>query len=425
MKKRIISLLLAALMVLNFAPVSAFAVTADDIFTPWTAAKAEQLTPEEREDTVTSEQDFGTNEIGYAPEQGEAASENCADTDEDGKCDQWGAVSPAEEDAGYLATLEFTQDSRATDKGAIYTLNPSFDPATHTYTLLLPVSVGNTLCWASLSDAAPDGSTMSIAWTNLSNDKTNTATLKAGSGIRMANFGRDGKVNTATVTVGVEEDTQTYTVNTVRTPELSTLTVDTGHMNKSFVSNVKAYTVDTTEETIVIQAEPYREDYTVTYNGSESGEFALELGENVVTVVVSDGTCSETYTVTVQRHGFCMTGITATPENALICLMDSYGERILPGEDGSYTMVEGYEYTCTVTASGYVGQEMTFTAENDMEVLVFTLVAAEENADLNTDIPAEWPNFRNGSNHLGITEAKTPYDPEDAELLWAAKYGTG
>ena len=356
--------------------------------------------------------------------QGEASSEDCADTDGDGKCDQCGYVFPAEADAGYLATLEFTQLSSAA-KGTIYTLNPSFDPATHTYTLLLPVSVGNAYCWASLSDAAPEGSTMTLAWTNLYNNTAKSETVKAGSGSYMANFGRDGKTNTATVTAGVGEDTQTYTVKTVRTPELSALTVDAGHMDKSFDANTKAYTVDTTAETIVIQAEPYKEDYTVTYNGSESGEIALELGENVVTVAVSDGTYSETYTVTVQRHGFCMTGITATPENALICLVDSYGERILPGEDGSYAMVEGYEYTCTVTASGYVGQEMTFTAGNDMEDLVFTLEAAEENADLNTDIPAEWPNFRNGSNHLGITEAKTPYDPEDAELLWAVKYGTG
>ena len=35
------------------------------------------------------------------------------------------------------------------------------------------------------------------------------------------------------------------------------------------------------------------------------------------------------------------------------------------------------------------------------------------------------PNFRNGSNHLGITNAPTPYTSEDSELLWAAKYGTG
>ena len=49
----------------------------------------------------------------------------------------------------------------------------------------------------------------------------------------------------------------------------------------------------------------------------------------------------------------------------------------------------------------------------------------EENTTLVKDLPAEWPNFRNGSNHLGITNAPTPYTSEDSELLWAAKYGTG
>lgn len=384
----------------------------------------------EETETVYKSNDNGTHTVtvtcvNCGEAQGNAATENCVDADEDGKCDKCEYVFPAEGDAGYLATLEFTQFSSAAAKGAIYTLNPSFDPATHTYTLLLPVSVGNAYCWASLSDAAPDGSTMTLTWTNLYNNTAKSETVKAGSGSYMANFGRDEKTNTATVTVGVGEDTQTYTVETVRTPVLSALTVDAGHMDKSFDANTKAYTVDTTAEAIVIQAEPYKEDYTVTYNGSESGEIALELGENVVTVAVSDGTYSETYTVTVQRHGFCMIGITATPENALICLVDSYGERILPNEDGSYNVTDGYEYTCTVTASGYVGQSKSFTAESGMDALSFTLVKAEENTDLNTDIPAEWPNFRNGSNHLGIVDAKTPYDPDDAELLWAVKYGTG
>lgn len=33
--------------------------------------------------------------------------------------------------------------------------------------------------------------------------------------------------------------------------------------------------------------------------------------------------------------------------------------------------------------------------------------------------------FRNGNDNLGITNAKTPYAPEDTELLWAVKHGTG
>ena len=33
--------------------------------------------------------------------------------------------------------------------------------------------------------------------------------------------------------------------------------------------------------------------------------------------------------------------------------------------------------------------------------------------------------FRNGDDELGITTSKTPYNPDDAELLWAVKYGTG
>ena len=54
-----------------------------------------------------------------------------------------------------------------------------------------------------------------------------------------------------------------------------------------------------------------------------------------------------------------------------------------------------------------------------------SLEKAAENDAIDQTIYAQWGNFRNGEDELGITDAKTPYDPDDAELLWAVKYGSG
>lgn len=386
----------------------------------------------EETETVYKSNDNGTHTVtvtcvNCGEAQGNAEAEDCVDEDEDGKCDKCEYVFPAEIAAGYLATLEFTE-SRSTPvkRGEIYTLNPEFDGTTFNYTVLLPDYMTSACCWATLSDAAPADSVITVNWANLywGSDDVQTATMDS-KGVGLTNFGRDMGTQTAKFTVGVEGDTQVYTVTSIRTPSMKSLALEGGYLNETFAASTMDYTAETDNETVTITAVPYQDDHTVTYNGSESGEIALELGENVVTIVISDGTYERVHTVTVNRHAVGTVNITAEPENALICLVDSYGERILPNEDGSYNVTDGYEYTCTVTAPGYVGQSKSFTAESGMDALSFALVKAEENTEINTDLPAEWPNFRNGSNHLGIVDAKTPYDPDDAELLWAVKYGTG
>ena len=310
-----------------------------------------------------------------------------------------------------------------------YAFTPEFDGKTAEYQVAVPDADGfSAFLWATLSENAPEGSTIKAEWTNLYNGKTQSTAITSGktSGQSLANFSRDAKPNTVTLTVGVDGNTQTYTLTSFRTPTLSALNVTGARMNETFSHRTAEYTIDTTADSITLSATPYQDGYTVTYNGAESGEWTLQDGENVMTVVVSnaDG-LSTSYTVKATKHAICKVRAELDPENALLVMYDSFNTSIYPDENGDYTLMDGAAYTYVATAKGYVGKSGSLTASAAEPVLKITLTAAEENTTLVKDLPAEWPNFRNGSNHLGITNAPTPYTSEDSELLWAAKYGTG
>ena len=329
------------------------------------------------------------------------------------------------EKAAYLSALRLTAYNASGD----YVFTPEFDGKTAEYQVAIPDADGfSAFLWATLSENAPEGSTIKAEWTNLYNGKTQSTAITSGktSGQSLANFSRDAKPNTVTLTVGVDGNTQTYTLTSFRTPTLSALNVTGARMNETFSHRTAEYTIDTTADSITLSATPYQDGYTVTYNGAESGEWTLQDGENVMTVVVSnaDG-LSTSYTVKATKHAICKVRAELDPENALLVLYDSFNTSIYPDENGDYALMDGAAYTYVATAKGYVGKSGSLTASAAEPVLKITLTAAEENTTLVKDLPAEWPNFRNGSNHLGITNAPTPYTSEDSELLWAAKYGTG
>ena len=337
----------------------------------------------------------------------------------DGQCIRCG------EKAAYLSALRLTAYNGSGD----YDFTPEFDGKTAEYQVAVPDADGfSAFLWATLSENAPEGSTIKAEWTNLYNGKTQSTAITSGktSGQSLANFSRDAKPNTVTLTVGVDGNTQTYTLTSFRTPTLSALNVTGARMNETFSHRTAEYTIDTTADSITLSATPYQDGYTVTYNGAESGEWTLQDGENVMTVVVSnaDG-LSTSYTVKATKHAICKVRAELDPENALLVMYDSFNTSIYPDENGDYALMDGAAYTYVATAKGYVGKSGSLTASAAEPVLKITLTAAEENTTLVKDLPAEWPNFRNGSNHLGITNAPTPYTSEDSELLWAAKYGTG
>ncbi len=345
------------------------------------------------------------------------------DADNDSVCDVCGAKLPA---PAYLSVLRLTKSGTASNPGD-YTFQPAFDGTAGTYQVLIPDADGTgAYLWATLSENAPEGATIRAEWTNLGNNQTRSTAITSGkaSGQILLNFSKGGKANTVTVTVGVEGDTQSYILTSYRTPTLKGLGLEGVRMNETFAFANTAYTAMTTADTVTVTATPYDESYTVTYNGGASNVIALNDGENVITVKVANaaGDAKE-YTVTVKKVPLCVVTFKTTPTDATVFMVDSFGDTVFPDAEGKYTLMEGASYTYNVTAKGYVGVQNTMEAKaGQIEV---NLTAAAKNDKIDGNLPAEWPNFRNGSNHLGLVNALTPTSDEDCELLWAAKYGTG
>lgn len=267
-----------------------------------------------------------------------------------------GICSRCGEKIAYLSALRLTAYNASGD----YVFTPEFDGKTAEYRSAIPDADGfSAFLWATLSENAPEGSTIKAEWTNLYNGKTQSTAITSGktSGQSLANFSRDAKPNTVTLTVGVDGNTQTYTLTSFRTPTLSALNVTGARMNETFSHRTAEYTIDTTADSITLSATPYQDGYTVTYNGAESGEWTLQDGENVMTVVVSnaDG-LSTSYTVKATKHAICKVRAELDPENALLVLYDSFNTSIYPDENGDYTLMDGAAYTYVATAKGYVGK---------------------------------------------------------------------
>lgn len=328
------------------------------------------------------------------------------------------------EPEGYLSAVKFRTSNGLT--APYLELVPEFDAKKHDYTVIVPDNGGgNVYITAVLSGAAPKGSTASVEYFNKyygANKTVNGITKET----RLPYAANPGVV--MTVKAGTEEDNQTYTVKVMHSPTVSgiSLTDENGktvNMNETFKASTTEYTATTTADKITVNAVPYKEAYTVTYNGSENGEVELVKGENTVNIVVrNDDNIETVYTVKITKVDSIFVSFSVNPADAVILLKDRFGERLWPDENGRYSIMAGAEYSYIVTRSGYIATGNSFTSSKNMLISVNLEKAAESSFK---NLSAYWPNFRNGENHLGINTSKTPYAPEDAELLWAVKYGSG
>ncbi|MGN0629679.1 MAG: Ig-like domain-containing protein [Oscillospiraceae bacterium] len=329
------------------------------------------------------------------------------------------------EPEGYLSAVKFRTSNGST--APYLELVPEFDAKKYDYTVIIPDngSANGVYITAVLSSAAPEGSTASVEYFNeyASANKTVNGITKE---TKLPYAANPGVV--MTVKAGTEEDNQTYTVKVMHSPTVSGISLadengNAVNMNETFKAATTEYTATTAADKITVNAVPYNEEYTVTYNGSESGEVELVKGENVVNVVVkNDDGLEKIYTVKITKVDSIFVSFSVNPADAVILLKDSFGERLWPDENGRYSIMAGAEYSYIVTRSGYIANGNSFTSSKNMLISVNLEKAAESSFK---NLSAYWPNFRNGENHLGINTSKTPYAPEDAELLWAVKYGSG
>ena len=337
-----------------------------------------------------------------------------------------GVTEAVQKTAG-LSVLKFG-DTSTEAKAQMFQLIPAFDPAVKEYTVLVPDNSNMFYAWATKADDRSSSTTITAKWVNLNVDTEKTQALTSGkaSGQNLAGFAPTGtKVNTMTVTVVDGDFKDEYKLTSVRVaPSLTALSLDGIRFAERFSATKTAYTATTAAESVTVAATPRDESYTVTVNGGSDTTVPLNLGENKIAVVVTNpGGYTNTYTITVTRLASIEVGFTVDPADAKVTVWDSNKDRIAP-TDGKYSVMADAEYTYLVQSDGYVSQKSTFKF-SESSTIDITLAVATENPNLDRSITAEWGNFRNGDNNLGITNAKTPYAPEDTELLWAVKHGTG
>ena len=337
-----------------------------------------------------------------------------------------GVTEAVQKTAG-LSVLKFG-DTSTEAKAQMFQLIPAFDPAVKEYTVLVPDNSNMFYAWATQADDRSSSTTITAKWVNLNVDTEKTQKLTSGkaSGQNLAGFAPTGtKVNTMTVTVVDGDFKDEYKLTSVRVaPSLTALSLDGIRFAESFSASKTAYTATTAAESVTVAATPRDESYTVTVNGGSNTTVPLNLGENKINVVVTNpGGYTNTYTITVTRLASIEVGFTVDPADAKVAVWDSNKDRVAP-TDGKYSVMADAEYTYLVQSDGYVSQKSTFKF-SESSTIDITLAVATENPNLDRSITAEWGNFRNGDNNLGITNAKTPYAPEDAEILWAVKHGTG
>ena len=337
-----------------------------------------------------------------------------------------GVTEAVQKTAG-LSVLKFG-DTSTEAKAQMFQLIPAFDPAVKEYTVLVPDNSNMFYAWATKADDRSSSTTITAKWVNLNVDTEKTQALTSGkaSGQNLAGFAPTGtKVNTMTVTVVDGDFKDEYKLTSVRVaPSLTALSLDGIRFAERFSATKTAYTATTAAESVTVAATPRDESYTVTVNGGSNTTVPLNLGENKINVVVTNpGGYTNTYTITVTRLAAIEVGFTVDPADAKVTVWDSNKDRIAP-TDGKYSVMADAEYTYLVQSDGYVSQKSSFKF-SESSTIDITLAVATENPNLDKSITAEWGNFRKGDNNLGITNAKTPYAPEDAEILWAVKHGTG
>ena len=337
-----------------------------------------------------------------------------------------GVTEAVQKTAG-LSVLKFG-DTSTESKAQMFQLIPAFDPAVKEYTVLVPDNSNMFYAWATKADDRSSSTTITAKWVNLNVDTEKTQALTSGkaSGQNLAGFAPTGtKVNTMTVTVVDGDFKDEYKLTSVRVaPSLTALSLDGIRFAERFSATKTAYTATTAAESVTVAATPRDESYTVTVNGGSDTTVPLNLGENKIDVVVTNpGGYTNTYTITVTRLAAIEVGFTVDPADAKVTVWDSNKDRVAP-TDGKYSVMADAEYTYLVQSDGYVSQKSSFKF-SESSTIDITLAVATENPNLDKSITAEWGNFRKGDNNLGITNAKTPYAPEDAEILWAVKHGTG
>lgn len=209
-------------------------------------------------------------------------------------------IAPGEDDSVILSNDSSL--SGLTLAGAA--LSPAFDSATENYT----ASVANDIDSISVTPTANDtNATITV----------NGDDLASGTASQPLALAEGDNEITVVVTAEDGSSTSTYVISVNRASlstdsSLSNLALSDGTISPAFDSGTQSYTVSVGNDVASMTVTPTTSDAnaTVTVNGtavasgSASGAISLDVGDNVVDVVVTaeDGVSTQTYTVTVSRE---------------------------------------------------------------------------------------------------------------------------
>ena len=237
--------------------------------------------------------------------------------------------------------------------------------------------------------------------------------------------------NTFTIEVsGTGKDTITYTFHLNLIPTLTELTFDTGDYeqftDKAFAFGTFEYTLTIPEgaDSVTFHAVPRKDNYAVTYNDSPSPAVAMQGVDKVyvkVSVGEGDHKLENIYMVNIDKKKSSGFKVNTVPEDAVVMVYDKNGRSLKKKNGGYEGLFSTGDYLYTVTKTGYIGVSGSVPADGG-EINV-TLNQAPENQPEEAD--AQWKNFRDSDVNMGITDAETPINAADAELLWAKKLGSG
>ena len=376
------------------------------------------------------------------------------------------AVTPETTDR--LISLQLTSYRSSTDRGDVYLSADRFSADSHKYDAQLDDVYNSVYVWAT----AEKGCTIRVVRVD---GKETSVTSGSQYGV-YARCVTDGPEPSCVTLHVSRQDTaqsvtfeQDYLVNFTKVLTLydMALSVDGAETpfyrvqedgkvteDDAFDDEVYAYqaTVIGSAQEAVLTVKPFVTGYNVQVNGGQvcEPEVDPETGETAETITVTlpldeakkqeaftltactaDGQQAHAYTLTLKKGAPVDTTITIQDKNtkqtiggALAAVYEKRsGSRVWPGDDGTFSLVEGLTYTCVATCSGYVGVTKDITA-GEAGAITVSLTAAPA-ASHGAGVTSRWPSFRGNENANAVVNSKIPTTSKDAVLSWAQKLGEG
>ena len=260
-----------------------------------------------------------------------------------------------------------------------------------------------------------------------------------------------------------------------------TLTYDTNQ--SGFKSLQKEYTINIPSAAGFLDLKLGARD-GVCYGDDDSGYLLFVNGETAkpgevfhaklsgamdtetITVTVQnryDADVSADYRITVKKESSITAEISLAPSDAALYIYEKVsGIRLWPDENGRYAFSTGFTYMYSATKYGYIGQSgaiqllngkldfgsirknadetetfVSGTKYDPNETIYLELIQAPANSAIQTDMAAQWADFRGtayakggamtgtANSNNGVTSAPIPFSAESGTLYWATKAGTG